>query len=85
MIPEVSLVALIEAGFAEADLDGVQIGMDDVRRAGYCGPGLVGWLAGKISVKDFVRQGMTAVAMMETGDAHGIRVVIKRLELDANG
>ena len=83
-LPDASLVALAEADLTEADLDGVTIVMNDVRLAGYCGPGLSTWLpAHGFDLRDFVRNGLPARDMIATGDAHGIRVVVGRLKRGA--
>lgn len=53
-----------------------RITVNDLRRAGYCGPGAKGWFAQhRLDFRDFVKNGIDRETFLNTGDALAQRVV----------
>ena len=52
--------------------------MTDCLRAGHCVPGVRAWFASReLSIRAFVREGMSAKALLETGDGFARQVVTR--------
>lgn len=80
MINEDTRALLERNGIQQEDLSDVVVTMDDIRAAGYCGPGLRDWMATHgFDLRAFVQNGMSALQMVSTNDGHGIRVVLNKL------
>lgn len=64
----------------EVDPD-LRITVDDVRRAGHCGPGAWNWFREHdLDFRAFVKHGIDAKTFLEKGDALAEQVVIRKLE-----
>jgi len=62
---------------------GLIISIGDVSRAGYCARGARRWFEEhKFDFRDVVKNGVTAEALLATGDANAVRVVEARLARD---
>jgi len=65
--------------------DDLIITMQDIRACGFCGSGARRWFAEQgLDFHAFMKNGMTATAMLATGDALGEMVVVHARER-ANG
>jgi len=80
-IPADVVRVLDEKGFTLADLSGVRITMTDIRRSGFCAPGLKDWLAEHgFSLADLAADGLSAARVAATGNAFGVRGALTALE-----
>ena len=67
-------------------LDEVIITIDDIRKAGHCARGAKNWFDQQgIDFRDFLKNGITATRMLDTGDAQGAQVVARKLERELVG
>lgn len=57
----------------------------DVRRAGYCAPGIRTWFESMgLDFRDFLKNGIDIERLRETGDGHAL-TLIERLEAKDRG
>lgn len=57
------------------------ITMDDCRKAGHCALGVRGWMAAQgFDFRQFMREGLSAKAMLDTGDGQGRQVVARTVQ-----
>lgn len=67
-------------------LDDVIITIDDIRKAGHCARGAKNWFDQYgLDFRDFLKNGITATQMLDTGDAQGAQVVTRKIERDLIG
>lgn len=73
-IPADVASALEEVGYTIGDLAGVRITMTDIRRSGFCAPGLLDWLAEfEFDLAELTSEGLSAARVAATGNAFGVR------------
>lgn len=68
------------------DLEGVTITINDVRRMGNCVKGSRRWFeANGFNFRDFLKNGLPAQVLWDTGDALAIRVIEQKMKDLADG
>jgi hypothetical protein len=81
VIPADVVSALEAKGYAISDLAGVRITMTDIRRAGFCAPGLLDWLRDYgFSLKELSTIGLSAARVAATGNVFGVRGAMTAME-----
>ncbi len=81
VIPSDVVRVLGDRGYTISDLAGVRITMTDIRRSGFCAPGLKDWLAEfGFSLDELVADGLSAAQVAATGNALGVRGAMTAME-----
>lgn len=81
VIPAEVVAQLADRGYSLADLAGVRITMTDIRRSGFCAPGLKDWLVEYgFALPELVGEGLSAARVAATGNAFGVRGALTALE-----
>lgn len=81
VIPLDVVRVLEEHGYSIADLAGVRINMTDIRRSGFCAPGLKDWLTEYgFTLDELVASGLSAAQVAATGNALGVRGAMTAME-----
>jgi len=81
VIPADVVAVLAANGYSLSDLAGVRITMTDIRRSGFCAPGLKDWLTEYgFSLVELSQDGLSAARVAATGNAFGVRGAMTAME-----